>query len=162
MRDMRAHTPYATRDMQAHAICDRRISRIARDASMRQTHASMRQMLACDRACEHATDAISRDMPYATDAYCAICEHTRCASTFRSACLFARISRDINPKDLGPLSDSYKSQISPPPVCSPKDGRAPWACALIPLARGDPLTKMHEDMAKMSANLPPGNVCVCI
>ena len=40
--------------------------------------------------------------------------------------------------------------------CSPKDGRAPWTCALIPLHRGDPLTKMHEEMQKMGANLPPG------
>jgi hypothetical protein len=39
---------------------------------------------------------------------------------------------------------------------SPKDGRAPWTCALIPLHRGDPLTKMHEEMQKMGANLPPG------
>lgn len=39
---------------------------------------------------------------------------------------------------------------------SPKDGRAPWTCKLTPLHRGDPLTKMHEEMSKMSANLPPG------
>jgi len=39
---------------------------------------------------------------------------------------------------------------------SPKDGRAPWQCALTPLQRGDPLTKMHEEMNQMSRNLPPG------
>ena len=39
---------------------------------------------------------------------------------------------------------------------SPKDGRAPWTCSLTPLHRGDPLTKMHEEMQKMGANLPPG------